>query len=103
MPLLGVRVVVILHQSAEEDDEDDLQDDAGERQLQPHVGRSICHGWDGLLLDLLSPGLRAGMRGLKYPTNSPHRTELSLSLSLSFSHTLWWLQGGEWRSQQIDT
>lgn len=43
MPLLCIRLVVVLHQRAEEDDEDDLQDEAGDRQLQPHVGRRVRH------------------------------------------------------------
>lgn len=43
MPLLCIRLVVVLHQRAEEDDEDDLQDEAGDRQLQPHVGRCVRH------------------------------------------------------------
>lgn len=43
MPFPGVRLLVVLDQRAEEDDEDDLEDDAGDRQLQPHVGRRVCH------------------------------------------------------------
>lgn len=43
VPVAGVRVVVVLDQRAEEDDEDDLQDDAGDRQLQPHVGGRVRH------------------------------------------------------------
>jgi len=45
VPCLGVRLVVVLHQNAEEDDEDDLQDEAGDRQLQPHAGRRVRHGF----------------------------------------------------------
>lgn len=43
MPLLCIRLAVVLHQRAEEDDEDDLQDEAGDRQLQPHVGGRVRH------------------------------------------------------------
>lgn len=43
IPSCRVCVVVILHQCAEEDDEDDLQDEAGDRQPQPHVGCGVCH------------------------------------------------------------
>lgn len=43
MPLAGVRLVVVLDQRAEEDDEDDLQDNARNRQLQPHVGGRVRH------------------------------------------------------------
>lgn len=35
--------MVVLHQNAEKDDEDDLQDEADERQLQPHVGAPVRH------------------------------------------------------------
>ena len=43
VPQLSVRVVVVLHQHAEEDDEDDLQDQADRRQLYPHVGGRAGH------------------------------------------------------------
>lgn len=43
VPLASVRLVVVLDQRPEEDDEDDLQDNAGDRQLQPHVGGRVCH------------------------------------------------------------
>ena len=43
VPCRGVRVVVVLHQGGEEDDEDDLQDEADDRQLQPHVGGYVRH------------------------------------------------------------
>lgn len=43
MPLLCIRLIVVLHQRAEEDDEDDLQDEADDRQLQPHVGCRVRH------------------------------------------------------------
>lgn len=45
MPLLCIRLVVVLHYRAKEDDEDDLQGEADDRQLQPHVGRRVCHGF----------------------------------------------------------
>lgn len=40
---LWVCVFVVHHQHAEKNDEDDLQDEAGGRQLQPHVGARVCH------------------------------------------------------------
>lgn len=43
MPFLRICLVVVLHQCAEEDDEDDLQDEAGDGQLQPHVGGCVRH------------------------------------------------------------
>lgn len=45
MPFLRIRLIVVLHQRAKEDDEDDLKDEAGDWQLQPHVCRCICHGF----------------------------------------------------------
>lgn len=44
MPELGVCLIVVLHQNAEEDDDDHLQDDAGHGQLQPQVSRRVRHG-----------------------------------------------------------
>lgn len=43
MPFLRIRLVVVLHQRAKEDDEDDLQDEADDRQLQTHVGGGVRH------------------------------------------------------------
>lgn len=43
VPLLCVCLFVILHQHPKEDDEDDLQDEAGDRQFEPHVGICVCH------------------------------------------------------------
>lgn len=43
VPLLRICLVVVLHQRAKEDDEDDLQDETGDRQLQTHVGRGVRH------------------------------------------------------------
>lgn len=43
VPFPGVRLVVVLHQNTEEDDEDDLKDEADDRQLQPHVGLCARH------------------------------------------------------------
>lgn len=45
--------MVVLHQHAEKDDEDDLQDEADDRQLQPHVGARVRH----VLVRLRSSGL----------------------------------------------
>lgn len=44
VPLLCICLFVILHQCTEQDDEDDLQDEAGDRQLEPHVGGGASHG-----------------------------------------------------------
>lgn len=43
VPLLRIRLIVVLHQRAKEDDEDDLQDETGDRQLQTHVGSGVRH------------------------------------------------------------
>lgn len=43
VPFLRIRLVVVLHQRAKEDDEDDLQDEADDRQLQTHVGGRVGH------------------------------------------------------------
>lgn len=43
VPLLRICLIVVLHQRAEEDDEDDLQDETGDRQLQTHVGWGVRH------------------------------------------------------------
>lgn len=43
VPLLCVRLIVVLHQRAKEDDEDDLQDKTGDGQLQTHVGWGVRH------------------------------------------------------------
>lgn len=43
VPLLRICLIVVLHQRAKEDDEDDLQDETGDRQLQTHVGCGVHH------------------------------------------------------------
>lgn len=71
MPFLCIRLLVILHQHSEKDDDDDLQDEAGERQLQSHVGCRVCHvffparrGGEGQCGSYLK-----GQQGLKHPTH----------------------------------
>lgn len=43
VPFFGIRLVVILHQGSKEDDENDLQDETGDRELQAHVGHRVRH------------------------------------------------------------
>ena len=53
VPELGVRVMVILHQHAKEDDDDHLQYNAGGGQFHPQVGHVLSHGlvlFSGLVL-----------------------------------------------------
>lgn len=72
VPLLRICLIVVLHQRAKEDDEDDLQDKTGDRQLQTHVGWGVRHvallavRW-GAEVDLtfqqrssVSPGVKGG-------------------------------------------
>lgn len=55
IPLLGICVVVILHQYSKKNNENDLQDDAQQRQSQPHVSR-VGHD-DSLSSFLCSPSV----------------------------------------------
>lgn len=81
MPFLGVGLVVVLDQHPEEDDEDDLQEEAGDGQLQPHAARRVGHGFfsvgpGGLRCSSREPQSRCEAGGELCPTAPPPGSHL---------------------------